>query len=111
MSIEQLSLLGLDLPETGWTEEDGPKEELAAQIKKILVEKSSMLNEYFSLEIDKSGMIKSLPILLGKLFITFLMLLQVFFVSNRTQFGTKTEDICIETFRNKTAPHFRQGFN
>lgn len=66
MSIEQLSLLGLDLPETGWTEEDGPKEELAAQIKKILVEKSPMLNEYFSLEIDKSGMIKSLPILLGK---------------------------------------------
>lgn len=72
MSIKELALIGLDLSETGWTEDDGPKDELAQRISEILVEKRPMLNEYFSLNIDAQGKLRTLPILLGKTNILFI---------------------------------------
>ena len=62
--ISDLALLALNAPDSGWTEEDGSKEELAEYIVKILKEKSEMLADYFSLEIDADGNLKSLPMLL-----------------------------------------------
>lgn len=62
--IAELALLALDSPNSGWTPEDGPKEELVEYIVKILEEKSEMLADYFSLEIDDEGNLKSLPLLL-----------------------------------------------
>lgn len=58
-------MLGLDTEEAGWTEDDGPKDELAARVKELLLEKADLLNDYFSINIDKRGNIKSLPVLLG----------------------------------------------
>lgn len=60
-----LAILGLDTEEAGWTEEDGPKEELATNVKELLLEKADMMKEYFSIVIDKKGNLKSLPVLLG----------------------------------------------
>lgn len=68
LSMLRLAQLALDLPETGWTPEDGDKNELAEKIVEILVEKREMLLEYFLLEIDDSGMLLSLPLLLGIFF-------------------------------------------
>lgn len=65
MPIKDLALLGLDLPDTGWTEADGSKDELAIRISEILTEKGPMLREYFSVNIGPNGMLESLPILLG----------------------------------------------
>nr|XP_021139919.1 DNA mismatch repair protein Mlh1 isoform X2 [Columba livia] len=48
-SIQQNS----ENPESGWTEEDGPKEGLAEYIVEFLKKKSEMLKDYFSLEIDE----------------------------------------------------------
>jgi DNA mismatch repair protein MLH1 len=62
--ISELALLALNAPNSGWTPEDGPKEELAEYVLKILNEKSAMLADYFSLEIDTDGNLKSLPMLL-----------------------------------------------
>ena len=62
--ISELALLALNAPNSGWTPDDGPKEELAEYIVKILKEKSKMLADYFSLEIDTDGNLKSLPLLL-----------------------------------------------
>lgn len=59
-------MIALDSGDTGWTEEDGPKEELATRVKELLLEKTDMLNEYFSIVIDKVGNLRSLPVLLGK---------------------------------------------
>lgn len=61
-----LAMIALDSGETGWTEEDGPKEELAARVKELLLEKADMMNEYFSIVLDKVGNLRSLPVLLGK---------------------------------------------
>lgn len=45
-------MLALENAESGWTEEDGPKEGLAEYIVDFLSKKSEMLKDYFSLEID-----------------------------------------------------------
>jgi DNA mismatch repair protein MLH1 len=65
LPIYELALQGLDLPEVGWTPEDGDKKELAQKITEILTEKGEMLNEYFSLNISEEGQLSSLPLLLG----------------------------------------------
>lgn len=46
-------MLALEDPESGWTEEDGPKEGLAEYIVEFLKKKAEMLKDYFSLEIDE----------------------------------------------------------
>lgn len=62
--IYELALLALECEESGWTEEDGPKDELAAYIVNLLKGKATMLLDYFSLEIDKEGCLLTLPLLL-----------------------------------------------
>ncbi|XP_028940390.1 DNA mismatch repair protein Mlh1 isoform X2 [Antrostomus carolinensis] len=51
--LYELSMLALEDPESGWTEEDGPKEGLAEYIVEFLKKKTEMLKDYFSLEIDE----------------------------------------------------------
>lgn len=63
-SVYELAFLALGAPNSGWSPNDGPKEELAEYIVKILKEKSEMLADYFSLVIDADGKLKSLPLLL-----------------------------------------------
>ncbi|XP_021569720.1 DNA mismatch repair protein Mlh1 isoform X2 [Carlito syrichta] len=56
-----LAMLALDSPESGWTEEDGPKEGLAEYIVEFLKKKAEMLADYFSLEIDENEVPGSTP--------------------------------------------------
>ena len=62
--VLDLALLALDCEESGWTENDGPKDELATYIINLLKEKRTMLLDYFSLEIDSEGNLLTLPVLL-----------------------------------------------
>jgi DNA mismatch repair protein MLH1 len=57
--------MALDDAESGWTEVDGPKTELAQSVQELLVEKAPMLDDYFSTVIDSDGNLCSLPLLLG----------------------------------------------
>ncbi|KAM7063681.1 DNA mismatch repair protein Mlh1 isoform 2-T2 [Molossus nigricans] len=59
-----LAMLALESPESGWTEEDGPKEGLAEYIVEFLKKKTEMLADYFSLEIDEEGNLIGLPLLI-----------------------------------------------
>ncbi|XP_030621620.1 DNA mismatch repair protein Mlh1 [Chanos chanos] len=62
--LYDLALLSLDSEESGWSEEDGPKEELARYIVNFLRKKAEMLEDYFSMEIDEEGNLNGLPLLL-----------------------------------------------
>lgn len=46
-------MLALEMEESGWSEEDGPKEGLAQYIVEFLQKKTEMLEDYFSMEIDQ----------------------------------------------------------
>ena len=65
VSILQFARAALDAPEAGWTRQDGDKDELAAIISGILVDKAEMLHEYFRIGIDLEGNLVSMPDLLG----------------------------------------------
>uniref|UniRef100_A0A4W4EY27 DNA mismatch repair protein MLH1 n=1 Tax=Electrophorus electricus TaxID=8005 RepID=A0A4W4EY27_ELEEL len=62
--LYELAMLALDSEESGWTEEDGPKEGLAQYIVEFLKKKAEMLEDYFSMEIDEEGNLTGLPLLL-----------------------------------------------
>ncbi|XP_034041530.1 DNA mismatch repair protein Mlh1 [Thalassophryne amazonica] len=64
--VYELAMLALESEESGWTEEDGPKEGLAQYIVDFLKKKAEMLEDYFSLEIDQEGNVTGLPLLLDK---------------------------------------------
>ena len=51
--LYDLAMLALDCEDSGWTEEDGPKEGLAQYIVDFLKKKAEMLEDYFSMEIDQ----------------------------------------------------------
>ncbi|XP_034465197.1 DNA mismatch repair protein Mlh1 [Hippoglossus hippoglossus] len=64
--LYDLAMLALDSEDSGWTEEDGPKEGLAQYIVDFLKKNAEMLQDYFSMEIDQEGNLRGLPLLLDK---------------------------------------------
>ena len=57
-------MIALDSDESGWTEADGDKSELADFMTQMLVSKRQLLDDYFSLEIDEDGLLHTVPLLL-----------------------------------------------
>lgn len=60
-----MALLGLEDPASKWSEEDGKKEDLAETVSQLLFTKAEMLQDYFSIEIDRNKNLSSIPLLLG----------------------------------------------
>jgi len=60
-SVHTLCMLALDNPNSGWREEDGPKEEISQFITQHLMSRRDMLQEYFSMTIDEEGNLLTLP--------------------------------------------------
>lgn len=51
--------------ENDWQPEDGPKELLSNQIKELLSCKLEMLDDYFSIQINRKHQLVGIPLLLG----------------------------------------------
>ena len=64
--IYDLALMALEHEQSGWTQSDGPKEELAKYVADLLKTKADMLLDYFSIEIDSDGNLLAIPLLLKK---------------------------------------------
>jgi len=66
LPIYDLLMISLDAEEeeNGWDESLQSKEEIAKNITELLIEKSEMLLEYFSITIDQKGNLETLPIIL-----------------------------------------------
>ncbi|XP_044744859.1 DNA mismatch repair protein Mlh1 [Coccinella septempunctata] len=105
ISIQELALIALDLPETNWTPEDGPKEELAQRVAEILIDHSEMLGDYFSMEIDKSGNLCSVPLLLDNYFPS-MTDLPMYIIRLATEVNWDSEKDCFDTFARETARYY-----
>ncbi|KAG5870199.1 hypothetical protein JTB14_013893 [Gonioctena quinquepunctata] len=105
ISIHELALICLELPETGWTPEDGDKAELAKRITTILTDKGPLLQEYFSVKIDESGNICSLPILLED-YMPDPKALPMYVVRLATEVNWESEKECFQTFARETAKFY-----
>lgn len=65
LSIYDLAIIGLESPRSGWTPEDGTREELAERISTILCEKRQILKEYYGMEINaETKCLETLPLLI-----------------------------------------------
>ena len=64
--IYDLVLMALDNEQSGWTQSDGAKEDLAKYVVDLLKQRAEMLLDYFSFEIDEDGCLLALPLLLKK---------------------------------------------
>lgn len=60
ISLLDLAIIALDSGETGWTEEDGPKKEMAKTKAKRVTFRKGIMNEYFLIVIDKVRNLRSL---------------------------------------------------
>ncbi|XP_037382139.1 DNA mismatch repair protein Mlh1 isoform X2 [Talpa occidentalis] len=97
-----LAMLALDSPESGWTEEDGPKEGLAEYIVEFLKKKAEMLADYFSLEIDGEGNLIGLPLLIDN-YVPPLEGLPIFILRLATEVNWDEEKECFESLSKECA--------
>ena len=61
LSIKKLALIGFDMKECGYEEDDGDKNELAEQVQSMLTSQKHLLKEYFSISINSKGELETLP--------------------------------------------------
>ncbi|KAB1264456.1 DNA mismatch repair protein Mlh1 [Camelus dromedarius] len=101
-SLFDLAMLALDSPESGWTEEDGPKEGLAEYIVEFLKKKAEMLADYFSLEIDEEGNLIGLPLLIDN-YVPPLEGLPIFVLRLATEVNWDEEKECFESLSKECA--------
>ncbi|XP_033835891.1 DNA mismatch repair protein Mlh1 [Periophthalmus magnuspinnatus] len=95
--LYDLAMLALDSEESGWTEEDGPKEGLAQYIVDFLKKKAEMLGDYFSVEIDQEGNLTGLPMLLDK-YTPIMEGLPMFILRLATEVNWDSEKECFRDF-------------
>nr|XP_033786421.1 DNA mismatch repair protein Mlh1 isoform X2 [Geotrypetes seraphini] len=95
--LYDLAILALDSSESGWTEEDGPKEGLAEYIVQFLQKKAEMLKDYFSLEIDEEGNLTGLPLLIEN-YVPPLEGLPMFILRLATEVNWDNEKECFRSF-------------
>nr|CAB3263866.1 DNA mismatch repair protein Mlh1-like [Phallusia mammillata] len=108
--IRDLAMLGLEMKESGWTPEDGSKEDLADYIVKFLSEKSEMLKDYFRLEI-KDCDVTAIPMLLQN-YIPPLEGLPMLVLRLATEVCWDSEKDCFESFAREIARFYavRKGY-
>ncbi|XP_053374339.1 DNA mismatch repair protein Mlh1-like [Mercenaria mercenaria] len=95
--IYDLAMMALDLEESGWTDADGPKENLATYIVSFLKSKSEMLQDYFSIEIDQKGNMHTLPLVLDD-YVPDLEGLPMLVLRLATEVDWDSEKQCFESF-------------
>ncbi|XP_063046973.1 DNA mismatch repair protein Mlh1 [Engraulis encrasicolus] len=100
--LYELAMLALECEESGWSEEDGPKEGLAEFIVDFLRKKSEMLEDYFSLEIDQEGNLTGLPLLLDK-YVPAMEGLPMFILRLATEVNWENERECFRDFSRECA--------
>uniref|UniRef100_UPI00358E3AA8 DNA mismatch repair protein Mlh1 isoform X2 n=1 Tax=Myxine glutinosa TaxID=7769 RepID=UPI00358E3AA8 len=94
--LYKLAMLALESPQSGWTEEDGPHEELAQHVVSSLQNKAEMLRDYFSVEIDSDDNLWSLPLLLDS-YVPALEGLPMFILRLATEVNWEMEKECFES--------------
>lgn len=103
--IYELAMLAFDLEESGWTEADGPKADLAKYIVEFLSSKSEILLDYFSIELDSEGNLLTLPMLLDD-FVPDMEGLPMYILRLATEVNWDSEKECFDSFARETCDFY-----
>uniref|UniRef100_A0A182PGE2 DNA mismatch repair protein S5 domain-containing protein n=1 Tax=Anopheles epiroticus TaxID=199890 RepID=A0A182PGE2_9DIPT len=105
LDLARLVQVGLADPKSGYTEEDGPVDELTQAIVEKLVSKAPVLREYYNLSIREDGYLESLPKLLDN-YIPSIVFLPMYIIRLATDVEWDEEQECFRTFSRETAHFF-----
>ncbi|CAB0037403.1 unnamed protein product [Trichogramma brassicae] len=105
--IKDVAMLGLEHEDAGWSEEIGEKTVLAERVQELLLEKADMLRQYFSINIDKKGQIRGLPILLENHFPN-QGGLPMYLLRLATEVNWSKEKACFRDICRETAQYYSQ---
>ncbi|XP_068203358.1 DNA mismatch repair protein Mlh1-like [Palaemon carinicauda] len=105
-SVKELALIALDLEESGWSESDGKKEDLAEYIVSLLKSKGPMLEDYFSLKIDDDGNLCTLPYVIDD-YVPAMEGLPMYILRLTTEVDWDNEKDCFQTFCRETSRFYR----
>nr|XP_019526915.2 DNA mismatch repair protein Mlh1-like [Aedes albopictus] len=105
LPVRELAMFALQDAESGWTEDDGPRDELAERIEEILISKAPLMKEYFSLCISADGMLESIPIVVQE-YIPSLAHLPMFVLRLATEVEWDEEKECFDTFCREVARYY-----
>lgn len=108
--LYDLAMLALNHPDTGWTEDDGPKTELAERVVDILTQKKVMLKEYFSFEIDDEQNLIKIPLLLSD-HVPESCGLPIYILRLATEVNWTKERACFKDFARETATYYSKITN
>ncbi|XP_052803937.1 DNA mismatch repair protein Mlh1-like isoform X2 [Mya arenaria] len=103
--IYELAMMALEMEESGWTDGDGPREDLASYIVNFLSSKADLLLDYFSIEIDKSGNLCTLPLVLDN-YVPDLEGLPMLVLRIATEVDWEGEKECFESFSREMASFY-----
>lgn len=108
LSIYDLAMVGLESPRSGWTTEDGSREELAERICSILCEKRQILKEYYGMVINsETRCLESLPMLIEN-HMPPLSSLSNYILRLTTEVDWNDEAQFFETFSRETAEFYSE---
>ncbi|XP_065156578.1 DNA mismatch repair protein Mlh1 [Atheta coriaria] len=105
LDIKELALIALNMADTGWTPEDGPKEDLAENTAGILIAKAEMLRTYFEIDIDNDGKIHTIPILIDG-HAPLESALPRYIIRLACEVNWDEEKPCFESFARETAEYY-----
>ncbi|KAK2702009.1 DNA mismatch repair protein Mlh1-like [Artemia franciscana] len=105
LPIHELALIALTQEDSGWTEEDGPKEELARFIADSLKSRAPMLADYFSIEITETADLVTIPMLLDD-YTPPVEGLPMYVLRLASEVQWDSEKECFETFCRETAKFY-----
>lgn len=105
-SLYELALIAFDLEESGWSEADGKKEDLASYIVTLLQSKAPMMDDYFSLKIDDDGNLCTLPYIIDD-YVPAMEGLPIYILRLATEVDWDSEQDCFQSFCRETAKFYR----
>ncbi|XP_065087436.1 DNA mismatch repair protein Mlh1 [Ochlerotatus camptorhynchus] len=97
LPLTELAVLALQHVDSGWTEDDGPMDELAERIVEILIGKAPLMREYFNFCITDEGMLVSIPIIVDD-YIPSMAYLPMLILRLATEVEWDEEKECFHTF-------------
>ncbi|XP_055592551.1 DNA mismatch repair protein Mlh1 [Uranotaenia lowii] len=105
LPLVELAKLALQSSESGWTEEDGPVDELADRIVEILLNKAPIMREYFNLCIGEIGVLESIPNIIDG-YTPSMAHLPMYILRLATEVEWDDEQECFRTFCRETAQFY-----
>jgi DNA mismatch repair protein MLH1 len=107
LSIRQLALIGFDMKECAWEEEDGCKEELAKRVESLLVAQREMLREYFCITINGDCQLETLPSIVP-CYSPLMSQLPLFIIRMATEVNYDDEKNCFKSIAEELANFYKK---